>query len=199
MNEAARTSDTRSRMLEHALELIQTRGYNAFSYRDLEEKVGIRTASMHYHFPTKEELVQEVMRQYRQDFQAALEEIRVRHSRASQRLGAYVGLFAQTLQKDRLCACGMLATELITLPTGVRLEVRRFFADNEAWLAEIIEEGQKAGELVPHHTPDLAARTLFAALEGAMIAGRALEDSQRLTDTGNQLVNSLLAPTDSRG
>ena len=195
MSRQSPSQDTRSRLLEHALELIQTRGYNAFSYRDLEERVGIRTASMHYHFPTKEALAQEVMARYRQGFVEALVRIRQNVAQARPRLQAYVDLFAETLQQDRLCACGMLATEWITLPSSVREEVQRFFTANETWLAEVIKEGQRAGELVPSIVPASAARTLFAALEGAMIAGRALGDPNRLAETGEQLVDALLLPS----
>ena len=31
--------------------LVRTRGYNGFSYRDLAEQIGIKTASIHYRFP----------------------------------------------------------------------------------------------------------------------------------------------------
>jgi hypothetical protein len=30
--------------------LIQTRGYSAFSYQDVADSLGIRKASIHYHF-----------------------------------------------------------------------------------------------------------------------------------------------------
>jgi len=36
--------------------LIQSQGYNTFSYRDIANQVGVKTSSIHYHFPTKADL-----------------------------------------------------------------------------------------------------------------------------------------------
>jgi len=36
--------------------LIQSRGYSAFSYQDISDRLGIRKASIHYHFPSKTDL-----------------------------------------------------------------------------------------------------------------------------------------------
>ncbi|NIP29545.1 MAG: TetR family transcriptional regulator, partial [Candidatus Dadabacteria bacterium] len=37
-------------------ELFQKRGYKAFSYRDIAKEIGIKTSSIHYYFPTKDDL-----------------------------------------------------------------------------------------------------------------------------------------------
>lgn len=44
--------DTAEKILDLVQTLIQTRGFNAISYRDVSEVIGIRTASFHYHFQT---------------------------------------------------------------------------------------------------------------------------------------------------
>jgi TetR/AcrR family transcriptional regulator, transcriptional repressor for nem operon len=48
--------DARNELLGLAETLVRTPGYNGFSYRDLAEQIGITTASIHYHFPTKGDL-----------------------------------------------------------------------------------------------------------------------------------------------
>uniref|UniRef100_UPI0016411DC9 TetR/AcrR family transcriptional regulator n=1 Tax=Burkholderia gladioli TaxID=28095 RepID=UPI0016411DC9 len=47
---------TRDALVQAAEGLMRSRGYAAFSYADLVETVGIRKASIHHHFPTKEDL-----------------------------------------------------------------------------------------------------------------------------------------------
>ena len=44
--------------------LIQSRGYNAFSYKDISEIIGIKTSSIHYYFPTKADLGKQVVIQH---------------------------------------------------------------------------------------------------------------------------------------
>jgi len=40
---------TADRVLDIAEALVQTRGYNAFSYADISRAVGVRKASLHHH------------------------------------------------------------------------------------------------------------------------------------------------------
>ncbi|WP_257998927.1 TetR/AcrR family transcriptional regulator [Fischerella thermalis] len=47
------STDTRTQILDTAQDLIQRVGVNAMSYQDISEAVGIRKASIHYHFPSK--------------------------------------------------------------------------------------------------------------------------------------------------
>ena len=54
-------NDTRTRILDVAEELIQRVGLNAMSYKHISDVVGIRKASIHHHFPKKENLVDELL------------------------------------------------------------------------------------------------------------------------------------------
>ena len=121
------TARTRDALLDVAQEFAQTRGYNDFSFRDLSKRVRVKTASIHYWFPTKGDLGRELMKRYHQRFMAALAAIDGRRWRAKQKLLAFAGLFrAALVQGDRMCLCGMLATEFATLPREVQEEVKAF-------------------------------------------------------------------------
>jgi AcrR family transcriptional regulator len=53
----------REEILDAAAELFTTRGYAATSTRSIAEAVGIRQASMYYHFARKEDLLRELLGQ----------------------------------------------------------------------------------------------------------------------------------------
>lgn len=188
MPESAR----RTRLLDIAQELVQTRGFNAFSFRDLAARVRLRAPSIHHHFPSKADLGRELMARYRVRFGERLAEIgRARDPR--RRLIRFVGLFRETFRLgDRLCLCGMLATEYATLPRPVRAEVTAFYRDAEAWLARVFAAGRAEDRLRFGGSPASAARMFFNALEGAMIAARAFKDEKRLTSAGNWLIKALI-------
>ena len=57
-------SRTSERILDIAERLVQTRGFNNFSYADIASELGITTASLHYHFPGKAELGQALITRY---------------------------------------------------------------------------------------------------------------------------------------
>ena len=50
-----KTQSVREQVLEHTLVLIRRRGVNGFSYRDPTELVGVKTSSIHYYFPSKDD------------------------------------------------------------------------------------------------------------------------------------------------
>ena len=69
MSNLSTTSDD---ILASARTLIMNGGYNGFSYADISEIVGIRKASIHHHFPSKVDLVRELVKRYREDGQATV-------------------------------------------------------------------------------------------------------------------------------
>src|SRR5258708_29278596 len=95
-------ADTRSFILQEAEFLIRTRGYSAFSYADLAERVAITKASVHYYFPTKEDLIVVLVREYMERFVAALESVRRQHAGAVERLRTYADFFLAGFDKGML-------------------------------------------------------------------------------------------------
>lgn len=188
--------DTKIALLDLAQELAQTRGLNAFSFQDLARGVGIRTASVHHHFPTKADLGRQLMARYRSRFRAELESIDARTRSAPKKLELFVGLFRQTLRRgNRLCLCGMLATEYATLPASVQDEVRAFYDETEDWLGRALVRGRSAGALAFDGSATEVAKTFLATLEGAMIAARTFGDEARLAGAAQWLLASLHAST----
>jgi TetR/AcrR family transcriptional repressor of nem operon len=192
-------SATKTALLDLAQEFAQTRGLNAFSFEDLARGVGIRAASVHHHFPTKSDLGREVMARYRDRFRDELRLVEARTRSPRRRLVLFADLFHQTLrQGNRLCLCGMLATEYATLPVPVQREVKAFYDETEAWLARVLAEGRDDGSFVFHGSPAAVAKTFFATLEGAMIAARTFEDASRLARAARWLLDSLDGPSSPR-
>ena len=183
---------TADKLLDLAQELIQTRGYNAFSYRDLADRVGIKTASIHYHFATKGDLGLALVARHRKGLAATLADIDRHAADPPDRLRRFVALFRATLADgDRMCLCGMLAAEYRTLPPPVAAEVRLYFEDNERWLARTLLAGRKSGELAFADSAAVVARAAVASLEGAMLAARLYADRGRFDAAAAWLLANL--------
>ena len=58
---ASEAGSTRDRILGVALELFRERGYEGTSIRDIAERMGMTKAAVYYHFPSKEELLVDVL------------------------------------------------------------------------------------------------------------------------------------------
>jgi TetR/AcrR family transcriptional repressor of nem operon len=189
----ARAAGTAARILDIAERLVQSRGYNAFSYADVAHAVGIRKASLHYHFATKADLGQALVSRYRQVFLEALAAIEAREAGAPERLRDYVALYDAVLRKKRMCMCGMLATDAATLPRAMRDSVARFFDENVAWLARVLDQGRKRKELRFEGTTASMASFFVSTLEGAMLIAHGSGDHARFESAARRLVATVAA------
>jgi TetR/AcrR family transcriptional repressor of nem operon len=177
-------SDTAEQILDLAETLIQTRGYNAFSYQDIADSLGIRKASIHYHFPSKADLGIAVVDRYVARFGGALAAIAADQSQPSMAMldfyvEPYAG-FAKT--PDRICLCGALSGEILALPAELRSRVGGFFRTHQEWLAGILKRGAARGEFSLAAPPAKVARYIFSALQGALLVKRTTGDAAQLRD-----------------
>ena len=172
-------SDVRDRLLQEAQHQIQTVGYNGFSFRDLANKVGIKSASIHYHFPTKADLGQAIAAQYAETFMTRLREESEREGDPGKLLMFYASLFREALEDDsKMCLCGMLSAEATSLPANVISEATAFFEANLVWLTRVFEAiGSDKGD-VGTSSPRTEAETLMASLQGALVMSRGLGDAE---------------------
>jgi TetR/AcrR family transcriptional repressor of nem operon len=181
---------TAQRILDVAERLVQDRGYNGFSYADVAGELGIAKASLHYHFAGKAELGEALIERYSARFTEALERIDSTIAGASARLEAYASLYADVLRGDRMCLCGMLASEYQTLPQPMRASVIRFFDSNTIWLAGVLTDGRSEQALSFDGTPAEAAQAMLGTLQGAMLIARPYGDLARFqTAAAHMLAN----------
>lgn len=173
-----------AQILDLAETLIQTRGYNAFSYQDIADAIGVRKASLHYYFASKADLGVAVIDRYEMRFSAVLSGISEDGSQDSMTmLDVYTQPyrdFAET--PDRVCLCGALAGEMLALPGEMRVRVSHFFERHQAWLTQIMARGEASGEFRLSASPARIARMAFAALQGALLVKRTTGDASQLFD-----------------
>lgn len=174
----AELSPRATEIIARARTLLVAGGYNGFSYADISESVQISKASIHHHFPSKAELVQTVVRRYRDEAQKGLAAIQSSISDPLAQLQAYTGYWEACIRdgSSSFCICAMLAAELPAIPEQVADEVRGHFCDLAAWLASVLESGAAKGVFRLRAAPEPEAMALMATVHGAMLSARALGD-----------------------
>jgi TetR/AcrR family transcriptional repressor of nem operon len=156
--------------------------------------VGIRKASIHHHFPTKEDLIEALLERYASYFLALVDEIAASELRPAAKLRRYVGLFEATLRdgdQDKACLCAMLGAELSTLGSPSAARVRKFYRDNETRLARLLAEGRKRGDFRFDGDAKGLAVALFALLEGGALVARVDGGHRRVRAMGEELLKLL--------
>ena len=183
--------DTAQRILDIAERLVQTRGFNGFSYADIAGALSLTKASLHYHFPSKAELGTHLIARYEKGFLEALGEIDRTGANAREKLARYAKIYADVLRNNRMCLCGMLAAEYATLPKAMKDEMRHFFDENERWLSAVLDEGRKTGDLQFKGSALDVARMIVASLEGAMMLARSYGEVSRFDATAERRIAEL--------
>jgi len=156
-------------ILDSAEDRIRRFGYAGFSFRDVAADVGIKSASVHYHYPTKENLAAAVAARYSNRFFGSIDE--------ASTLSDWVDAFRLALKTDgQLCLCGVLAANRDALPCAVADEARSFFEQAIGRLTDITGDSNRAMQVL-------------ATLEGAMILAKSLNDTSAFDSATHGLIS----------
>lgn len=182
------THSTVVKILDLAEMQVRAGGYNSFSFREISKQIGIKSASIHYHFPTKIDLGVAIATRYTDRFQAKLIQVSDLTSKPLERLKSYVDIFRSSLVCDqKMCLCGQLASESEVLPEQIRHATQQFFHQNLSWLkSEVFQMAGFTSEQASHK-----AAWLIASLEGALLMSKVLEDNLMFEQVSKNLDNLL--------
>ena len=170
---------TQESILNAAENLIQKRGYNAFSYKDIAATVGIKTSSIHYHYPCKEDLAIAVINWQLQRIVISLDKIKGKKELTTKHkiLALIDAIISLTFSDEKkMCLGGMLASDTLSLPEVVQSKVRYFFNTLYNWIEEIMAEGKQLGEVNLLYPIDGFAHLLILQIEGALLMSRLYGD-----------------------
>src|SRR5260370_42210376 len=109
-----------------ACAMVQNRGYNALSFRELAGEVGVKSASVHYRFPTKGDLACALARRYTDDLVVYLDGLLAACQDRQSCIRSYTGAFRDALRDNRMCRASILAAEQGDVPAAVRAELAMF-------------------------------------------------------------------------
>ena len=172
--------DTKVQLLDSAEALARQRGFDGFSFADLEAAVGIRKASIHYHFPTKGDLSLALMSRYAEMFADRLHAITATHPTAGARLLAFIDLYRQAHEGGRsLCLCTALSVTQDALPQASRDALDQFHHGVSTWLAAVFRLALSDGTIRYVTDPQAEAAAALAQVEGAQVMARAAQDPSR--------------------
>jgi AcrR family transcriptional regulator len=165
--------DTRTTIVDTADQLIRKKGYNAFSFHDIARVVGIKTASVHYHFPTKTELGLGVLSGQLEAVEALKKSTAGRS--AGVRLKAFLSIYTQARTENKICVVGSLGSDFNTLEEPIRRALKKLTAVILAWVTDILEEGRRKKEFhfegAPRTKALMIVTNMLAALQLTRLTG----------------------------
>ena len=182
--------NTREQLLNQAEFLLRERGYAAFSYADLASAVGIRKASIHHHFPTKEALGVTIVESHLAELVSRLQQIQAEQPTLATQVMAFSALLSEKSAGRTLPLCAALAAEVTVLPERLQALTQRFFDIQLQWLQSAIASAIERGECsLDARRAGIEAEHLMALIDGVALVARATGQSYALND---EIVNRLL-------
>ncbi len=183
-------SDTASKLVTEASQLITNVGYNGFSYADLSERLGIRKPSIHHHFPSKVDLVVAVVEQQRSAIRAQIEALENKDLDAFGQLLAYVDYWKRCIadQSASFCLAGVLAVESPGLPPAVVSAVQGHFNELGVWLERVMTLCVEQGAIELELEPRTSSQFFQTSIYGAMVMARAYDDPSKFTFVADALL-----------
>ena len=186
--------DTKTRILDVAQDLIQRLGVNGMSYKDISEVVGIRKASIHTHFPKKDDLLAALLDRYNDRTLGIIDSIIASGESPEIKLRRYFGLYEATIcsgQQDKVCLYAMVGAELATLNHPLVDRFRNFYRENVARIAVILDEGRQSKDFQFTGDSFDTADLVFSLLEGGMLIARADGGAEKFRSVIEQLIKLL--------
>ncbi len=171
-------TDKRQQIEAAATEAIKHGGLSSVSFRTLADEVGVKSSSVHYHFATKADLAEAVVRGYTDEFSGALAQIAREEKTLRGRIERLIEAFEDNAAKGDFCLCGAIAADAVTLEDATQRALRTFFRVTEAWLTAVLDEGRD--ELNTNLASADIAKVLLAGLEGAGLVDRAVGGTEHL-------------------
>ena len=165
-------NDTAHKILDAAKVMITTEGFNAFSYKDLQQKVGIKTSSIHYYFPTKQDLAAALIERNNERLLSNLAEIDAEAQNGLDKIIMFGKGFLGIASQGKCCVYGMLSSDLMSMSAEGAEALKDFFYKAERWLANAIRQGMEEGDIRDSLSPKEAAAYFLATIEGGVLIAR---------------------------
>lgn len=148
-----------------AAERLFVRGYRRSSVRDLAKELGIRVSSLYYYFPSKDAILEAIIRRHLDDIRDLARSVVARGTAEGwpyrRILRALISESVLFLIKDRRAA-EISATQTRELPEAVQEALKPPLKEYEYIYIDVIRRGIEAGEFIDTD-PFLAAYIIFGA------------------------------------
>ncbi|WP_258098186.1 TetR/AcrR family transcriptional regulator [Marinoscillum pacificum] len=165
---------TRDNILSITDQLILSKGYNAFSFADISNELGIKKASIHYHFSSKEELGKSLIKSHIDKTKALFDEAKT--LTPTERLLRFIDIYNQRKSAHQVCIVGSLSTDLLTLGDSMKNEMKELSSVILNGLTDILIEGKRENTFRFADQPRTKALLIITNLLGGLQLSRLTSD-----------------------
>jgi len=165
MTRGRRNEPTRARLVRASREVLERGGYAGASVLAIARRAGVSAGALYRHFPSKAELIVEVLRTASEGELAEMNAAASEADTFMGRLEAVVATYARRALRNRRLAWALVYEPVDPLVDAERLAYRRSYCRS---MAALLRQGIAAGEL-PNENPDLMAAALVGVISETLV------------------------------
>lgn len=183
-------SDTKTQALELAKTYLQTLGFNGFSFQTIADALGIKKASLHYYFASKEAMGLALIKDYEDGYKAWVE--RVAGLSSKEKLEKLVKGFMKLTEKNHMiCPLGVFSSDYHTVTTKIKKKSRDFHQLQREWLIQTIDQGKKEGTIKKSFDSAVTADWIMATFQGGVQVARLRNEKEALKKMLDTMLDTL--------
>ena len=182
-----RLKNRKEQIVDLGLSLLQTRGFENFSYQDLARELGITKASIHHHFPKKADLGVALCQAIQCWHEEQFAQIKALPGSVMEKLDRYVmGNLKFACGQKKICPLSSLQADIASLPPDMKVSLKQLDEHELDFIGELLEQGRESGELNFEGDSRSQATLFVLACKGAMQYSR-VHGSKIFDDTMAQM------------
>ena len=179
------TKDKKQELIALAKGLIAERGLDSFSYADLSKLSGLAKPSIHFHFPTKADLILAVIDQVMENLHAKVE-FCITHF-GDEALVYFLRGMAQLDWGCQICPLFSMQAQFNVLPPELQKQLAEVANEELQIMSDLVRRYGNLPHLQLAFAPQDAAKLILSCSKGALLYGRT-EGSDWLSPAVEQLL-----------
>lgn len=161
----------KEKILNIAERLLLLKGYNAFSYKHISDKLNIKNAAVHYHFPKKSDLGIAVVQRATDRFIKWLHSDEIAQLSPQKKIKAFLEAYWHlcSLKGEKyICIIGCLLSDYYSLPEEMIRIITEHVELVLCWIESTLLKGQQNGVFFFTESPRDKAVFLISSVQGVL-------------------------------
>jgi Transcriptional regulator len=182
--------NTKAKALELGGYYLQTLGFNGFSFQNIADELGIKKASLHYYFPSKEDFGLSLIEEYEKAYIAFTEKLSPLS--APKKLDQMFQMFYRmTDDGKKICPTGVLCSDFNSLSKGMKKRLLAFYELQRSWLKETLKQGIQEKEFKKDLNVELQVELIATFIQGSLQVARLRGEAETFKSSAKALIKSL--------
>lgn len=181
---------TKYKILEIADNLVSVNGLNAFSYKDISNMVGIKTSSIHYHFPAKTDLILALINRSSKAQHQLISSWN--NSPPLLQLEHFLDYYLSLAKEKKMCIILAISSDIIGLDEKIKFELGKFYDSLKVWIMYILEEGLTLGHIKFEGKSEEKASEILHCAAMLPVLSRIGQGFSQIVNYKNSIIHSII-------